>query len=194
MDPSKLQSDTGNDVNSLEGAETIVEGKENPGSPTSDTLNDAAKGMPAPSSKPPLYKRIWQKFNIYLLLFVLVILVAIAITVVFFVKNRNDDTSKDVINTQNLSEESLKQLSNSNVTVGSSKQILNVESNSIFAGAVLVRSNLEVAGTIKVGGDLQLPGITVSGNSRFSQLQADNVAIGASATVQGLLTVRNGMT
>lgn len=203
MDPSKLQSDSDNDVHSLEGVDTVVEDGKNtntsattPAGRKDDGVQDATGGKGGPgSAKPPLLKRLWRKFNIYFLLFLLVLLIAIALSIVMYVKNRNEAiSSKDVIDSQNLSEEALKQLANSSVTVGNSKQVLNVESNAIFAGAVLVRSNLEVAGTIKVGGDLQLPGITVSGASKFSELQADNIAIGASATVQGNFTVKNGMT
>lgn len=199
MDPSKLQSDSNNDVHSLEGADTVVEDGKSPNTSANDSgkeaIHDATRGNASiGSAKPPLLKRIWQRFNIYLLLFLLVIVVAIAVSIVFFLKNKSSTLNpKDVINSQNLSEASLKQLSNTSVSVGNSKQILNVGSNAIFAGAVLVRSDLEVAGTIKVGGDLQLPGITVSGTSRFSQLQADDVAISGGATVQGVLLARKGL-
>ncbi len=200
MDPSKLQSDPDNDVHSLEGADTVMEtGKGGQAADAqneaTDVTTDATHGAtPEKSAKPPIIKRIWQKFNVYLLLFALVIVIAVGVTIAMFIKNKNaTTTSKDVINAQSLSDAALKQLSNTSVNIGSSKQVLNVESNSIFAGAVLVRSDLEVAGTIKVGGDLQLPGITVSGTSRFSQLQADNIAIGGSATIQGVFTARNGI-
>jgi cytoskeletal protein CcmA (bactofilin family) len=200
MDPSKQQTESDSEANSLEGSGTIVEDDKVKSPNTSQgpivegNVSDATGGKAIASAKPPLYKRIWRRFNVYLLMFILVILVAITVSVVLFVRSRNAaNSTKDIINAQDLSTEALKQLANSNVTVGNSKQVLNVESNAIFAGAVLVRSNLEVAGSIKVGGDLQLPGITVSGTSRFTELQTDNIAIGASATVQGSFTVRNGM-
>jgi cytoskeletal protein CcmA (bactofilin family) len=124
----------------------------------------------------------------------LVIIVAIAVSIVFYMKNRTATVaSKDVINSQDLNEQALKQLANTSVNVGNSKQVLNIQSNAIFAGSVLVRSDLEIAGTIKVGGDLQLPGITVSGSSKFSQLQADNVQINSTATVQGVFIAKKGI-
>lgn len=196
MDPSKLQSDSGNDVHSLEGADTVMEnGKAEPAVPdTLSTTGATSASGPEKSAKPPLFRRIWRKFNIYLLLFGLIIVIAVAVTVVMFMKNQHANTDKkDVIDTQSLSDQALKQLANTSVNIGSSKQVLNVESNAIFAGAVLVRSDFEVAGSIKVGGDLQLPGITVSGSSRLSQLQADNVTIGSTATVQGKFTALNGI-
>lgn len=196
MDPSKLQSDADNDSDSLEGTGTIVEnGKE--GNPDQAGVTDTTGGkLPQKSSSnQPFFKRLWQKFNIYLLLFMLVVVIGIAIAIALYLKNRSvEQQAKDTINTQNLSDETLEQLANSNVTVGNTRQILNVESNAIFSGSVLVRSNLEVAGDIKVGGELQLPGITVTGASRFSELQADSLAIGANASVQGALAVKNGLT
>jgi cytoskeletal protein CcmA (bactofilin family) len=203
MDPSKLQSDSENDVHSLEGTGTVMEdGKEaakedeQAAGQAVNAVSDATGGKnpDQQSAKPPFFKRIWQKFNIYLLLFILVVIIAIGVSIVMFVKNKNSTTSsKDVIDTQSLSDEALKQLANTSVNVGSSKQVLNIESNSIFAGAVLVRSDLEVAGTVKVGRELQLPGISVTGDSRFTDLQADNLGIAGSATVNGILTASKGL-
>lgn len=205
MDPSKLQSDHDNDVHSLEGNETVVEDDKNPNTSATGNednkdgegtkVHDATNGkVKNDSAKPPLFKRIWARFNIYLLLFLLVVIIAVSVSIIFYLKNKSETiASKDVINSQNLSEEALRQLSNTTVNVGNSKQVLNVGSNAIFAGAVLVRNDLEVAGTIKVGGDLQLPGITVSGTSRFSQLQANDVTVSGATTVQGTFVARNGI-
>ena len=203
MDPSKSQADTSDDAHSLEGAGTTVEpdktSAEEKATNTSATIIDASSEQPSntpekPAPKASFLKRIWRKFNIYLLLLMLVILVAAAITVILFLKDRSQQNKNEsAINSQNLSEDALKQLANSDVTVGNSKQVLKVESNAVFAGSVLVRNDLEVAGTIKVGGELQLPGITVAGDSRFNQLQADNLTIGSNAVVQGALTARKGL-
>jgi cytoskeletal protein CcmA (bactofilin family) len=212
MDPSKLQSSDNNEANSLESADTVIETPDNggasntsatidsskePGQPIDATGSDDKSSSPAPSGdkKPPLLKRVWRKFNIYLLLFVLVILIAVGVTVTLFLKDRSaKNQTESIINSQSLSDSALKQLANSDVTVGNSKQVLKVESNAIFSGSVLVRNDLEVAGSIKVGAELQLPGITVSGNSRFNQLQADNLTIGSNATVQGTLVAKKGIT
>jgi cytoskeletal protein CcmA (bactofilin family) len=198
MDPSKLQKDSDNDTGSLEGTGTIVEtgkGDEKVAEGVTDTTGGKlAETLKKKNEGGPFIKRLWKRFNIYLLLFLLVIVIAIAVAIALYLKNKSVvDQTKDVINTQDLSEESLKQLANSSVTIGNTKQILNIESNSIFSGSVLVRSNLEVAGDIKVGGDLQLPGITVTGSSKFSELQADSLDIGANATVQGAFSVKNGL-
>ena len=198
MDPSKLQSDSDNDVHSLEGADTVIEDGKNANTSSTETsesnVHDATNGKHTESAKPPLLKRLWQKFNIYLLLFILLILIAIGIAVAFFIKNKSDtQANKDVINSQNLSAQALKQLSNTSVNVGNSNQVLNVDSNAVFSNSVLVRSDLEVAGDIKIGGSLQLPGITVSGSSRFSQLSANDLAVDGTATVQGVFVAKKGL-
>jgi cytoskeletal protein CcmA (bactofilin family) len=197
MDPSALQSDKDNDVHSLEGTSTVVEPNQTAGeTPAQQTnqLDSPTSSEPQPSAKPPLFRRLWGKLNIYLLLFVLIILVAGAVLVVLFVKSRKEaNNPAGTIGAQNLSPDALKQLANSDVTIGSSNQVLNVASNAVFSGSVLVRSSLEVAGALKVGGDLSLPGITVSGSSKFGQVQADTLAVTGPANVQGVLTAKHGL-
>src|SRR5690606_23407810 len=58
---------------------------------------------------------------------------------------------------------------------------------------VLVRGGLEVAGQIKVGGPLSLPGITVAGNSSFEEVKINNLQISGGATVQGQMSVRGNL-
>ena len=49
-----------------------------------------------------------------------------------------------------------------------------------------MRDSLDVAGTIRVGGALSLPGITVSGTSAFENVQvASNLSIAGNAAVTG---------
>lgn len=205
MDPSKTSSqDADKGAQSLEGPDTVVEpnGKVSEGNTTAepdgtkvtDATNGTPAGAPPPSSKPSPIKRLWRKFNIYLLLFLLVVVTFAGVTAVFYLKNKNDvSKTQETIDSQNLSEEASKQLASSSVSVGSSKQVLNVASNAIFGGSVLVRSDLEVAGDIKLGGSLDLPGIAVTGASKFTQIQTDSLSITADATVQGSLTVRKGV-
>lgn len=132
-------------------------------------------------------------FNIYLLLFVFVIVIAIIITVVAIQKNQQANNPKPIAS-QTLSQDALKQLNGSDTTVGDPKQILSIESNTEFAGTVLVRGGLDVAGTIKVGGALSLPGITVSGTSSFDQVQLNSLNVSGNAAIQGQLTVQKTLT
>jgi cytoskeletal protein CcmA (bactofilin family) len=199
MDQAKMQSGADDkEAHALEGTDTVVEkGNDSGAAGANSGVTDATQGNTSSSgqsNKPPIIKRLWQKFNIYLLLFLLVILVFAGVTIMFYLKNKNDtDNAKETIDSQSLSEEAAKQLSSSSVTVGSSKQILNVASNAIFGGSVLVRSDLEVAGDIKVGGNIELPNLSVTGATEFDQLQTKTLSVTADATVQGTLTVRRGV-
>jgi len=207
MDPSALQSDPDNDVHSLEGNDTVVEpnaarptqppqGGVTPApiSPLNSDQPVAPLSPPTGQKKPNIFKRLWGKLNIYLLLFILVVLVASAVVIVMTVKGRHDaTTATNTINSQGLNEETLKKLASSETTIGSSSQILNIESNAIFSGSILVKKDLEVAGSIKVNGALALPGITVSGTSSFNQIQASTLSLSGAATVNGTLTARNGL-
>ena len=57
----------------------------------------------------------------------------------------------------------------------------------------MIKDGLEVAGAIKVGGALSLPGITVSGTSQFDQVQLNSLSISGNANIQGQLTVQKGL-
>lgn len=143
--------------------------------------------------KLPFFKRLVRGTNIYLLLFILLLVIAgIIATAVYFSSKKATDNN---VPTQTLSQDALKQLATSDVTVGQPKQTLSVQSNAIFAGKVLVRDSLEVAGTIQVGGSLNVPGITVSGNSIFEQIQINKgLSVAGDTSVQGQLTVAKNLT
>lgn len=210
MNPSSLQSDPQDDVNSLEGSDTVIE-QGGQSAPVQATPNGLAQ---PPTSTPPLsngsvhqppsdlgpqqkgpnfFKRLWARMNIYILVFALVMLVATGVVIVLTVKDRQQANVQNTINTQGLSESTLKQLANSEATIGSSSQVLNIESNAIFSGSVLVKKDLEVAGNIKMNGALALPGITVSGTSSLNQVQATTLNLTGAATVNGILTARGGL-
>ncbi len=166
-----------------------------------DTL-DASKntGEPAPATtedkkknKSRGVKGLAGKFNIYLLLFVFVLLIAGIVTFVSYQRSQKASDPAGSVSTEPLSDEALEQLRQTDVKVGDPKQILTVESNAIFAGKVLIRDSLEVAGEIKVGGPLTLPGISVSGASTFDQVSINNLQIAGNATIQGQLNVQNNL-
>jgi hypothetical protein len=204
MDPSQIQSDKANDVHSLENTDgaadqgdstTAAAPQETTSADGKTKVTDASHvtntPAPAPPAKPPLLRRLWQKLNIYLLLFILVVVVAVGVLVFLTVRSRK--TSQVSLNPQGLSDSALQQLANTDVTVGDAKQILTVQSNAVFAGSVLVRSNLEVAGTLKVGGALSLTELSVSGTSKFKDAQVENLTVGESMNLQGSLAVKGGL-
>lgn len=146
----------------------------------------------ATAVKGPVLQRLGRKINIYLLLFLLLLTVAGGIILITYLASKK--TEKNTVKTQSLTQDTLKQLATSDVTVGQPKQILSVQSNAVFAGKVLVRDSLEVAGPIQVGGSLSVPGITVSGNSIFEQLQVNkNLSVQGDTTIQGQLAVQKGL-
>lgn len=142
--------------------------------------------------KLPFFKRVMKRMNIYFLLFILLLLLAGGIA--FSVYTSSKKASDNRVPTQSLSNDTLSQLATSDVTVGQPKQLLNVQSNAVFAGKVLVRDSLEVAGTISVGGSLNVPGITVSGNSQFEEMQINKgLSVSGNTSIQGQLSVKNNL-
>lgn len=160
----------------------------------SDGSVAAAPGEQQPNKKPPEKqkkfspKSLWRRLNIYLLFFVLLLLIGGGVVVVAYLKTSNQPTTSNAPPSQNLSASALQQLANNGTTIGDAKETLNIESNSVFQGTVLVRGNLEVAGTVKMGGTLALQSLTVSGSSSFGQLQAKSLSVAGNTGIQGQLT------
>lgn len=138
-------------------------------------------------------KDIVSHLNIYFLLFILILVIAGGIVFIGMQRGK-EEIAKPAVVTTPLTNETLDKIKGSDAKVGDPKQTLNIESNAIFSGKVLLRDSLDVAGTIRVGGELSLPGITVSGTSNFDQIQANRLAIAGDTTIQGLLTIQQNLT
>lgn len=161
-----------------------------------DNSSDESLNKKATQPKKGIGKRITDIIahaNIYLLVFVLIVVLSGGVVFVAYQKNKKA-AAPTTINTTSLSNETLNQLKNSDATVGDVKQTLTIASNAIFSGKVLIRDSLDVAGAIKVGGVMTLPGIIVSGAASFDQIQANSIGLSGNATVQGQLTVQKGIT
>lgn len=190
MDSNNKDSDSleGNSGSTIE-TDSLEHGAADSGS------SQPVKGSPAqPPAKhqPNLFKRISKRVNIYLLLFILVLVISGAVLVVTLYSGRSAQEPK--IASQSIPTDTLKQLATADATVGDPKQVLNVQSNAVFAGKVLVQGSLDVAGQIHVNGTLSLPGITVSGDSTFDQLQVNkSLTIGGDASVLGQLNVKKSL-
>ncbi len=134
-------------------------------------------------------KGVTSNFNIYLIAFLVIVFIALVITYVALNSNQQDDLS---ITGQDLTDEAFDELAQNESNVGDVNQTLTVEANAIFNGKVLVKDNLDVAGSINVGGPLTLPGITVAGTSAFEDVEVNNnLSILGSASIQGTLNVND---
>ncbi|HSX47000.1 MAG TPA: hypothetical protein VLF87_03365 [Patescibacteria group bacterium] len=180
------QPNQNDELNSLEDPDTVA-------APQTAPAGGSGAKKPGPKGLGHKLRRLITHLNIYALLFVLILVVAGGFTFVSIQKNKKA-ANTPTIPTQTLTSEELKQLNGSDATVGDAKQTLTVASNAIFAGKVLIRDSLDIAGGLKVGGSLSLPGITVSGTSSFDQIQGNKLAISGDASIQGQLTIQKGIT
>jgi len=186
---------------SLEGASTIIQPSD-PEKPTSgepppdeSSLSDSGSA-PDPgtiSRRSPHFGRFIHFANLYSLIFILLILLGaggIIAAIKFNSKSAGNNTSK----IQSLTDKQISDLKNNTTLVGDAQQTLDIQGNSIFEGQVLMRNNLDVAGSIKIGGSLSLPAITVGGTSSFGQIQVnDTLSVNGNTNLQGSLTVRGGL-
>lgn len=130
--------------------------------------------------------------NVYLIAFI--VIMVIAIIVIFVANNSNDGDGGASITSQELSEEAIQELLQTENNVGDVSQTLTVEANAVFNGKILIKDNLDVAGSISVGGPLTLPGITVAGTSAFDEVEVNNnLSISGNASLQGSLSVGSGL-
>lgn len=137
-------------------------------------------------------KGLINKLNVYFLLFILIVIVGLIILFISWQAGQQPETT--TIETQELTQEAVDALIGSDAVVGDPKQLLTVESDSVFTGKVLIRDGLDVAGAIKVGGSLSLPGITVSGTSAFDEVTLNQLSVSGDVNVQGQLSIQEGLT
>jgi len=165
------------------------------GPATVDATSSSSGGGPAaPAPKPSHgFKKLMRVFNIYLLLFVFILLMAGVIIGVAYFQSKKQ-SSGGVVQSQNLSQKTLEQLASSDAQVGDAKQVLNVQSNAVFDGKVLVRDSLEVAGSVQVGGAVTLTTLSVTGATNFEQTQINkNLTVGGDAAIQGSVTIQRSL-
>ena len=138
------------------------------------------------------FKKLRQRFNIYLLLLASVVLMAVVIIGIVYIQNQHP--TNNGVKTQTLSQSTLNQLANSDSTVGSSQYVLNVESSAIFVGQVVMKQNLEIAGSLQVGGTSIFNNISVAGTGQFGQATVNsNLTVGGNSSVQGSATVAKSL-
>jgi hypothetical protein len=170
---------------------------------SSDTSTSAVSSPPPegqnqpPTNQPKgpsLIKRFLRRVNIYFLLFLLLILIALVVVAVAYFYGKQSNGSETKINSQTLSQKDLENLANGDSTIGDANSVLNIRSNAVFGGKVLIRDSLEVAGGLQVGGSLTLQGLTVSGDSKFSQVEiGKGLSVNGNTGINGQLAVQSGL-
>lgn len=194
LDPNNSQNDS---LDSLEGSSTVIEPSVSSTTEAPHNFGGGTSPVNPDSNKPPkqtFVKRLLGHLNVYLLLFVFILVISGVAIFIAYQYNSSANEKTATTGTQSLSQSTLDQLANSDVTVGDAKQTLSVQSNAVFAGKVLVRDSLEVAGGLQVGGDLTLTGIKVSGNSVFDSVQiTKDLAVTGNTGLQGSLAVQKDL-
>lgn len=143
-----------------------------------------------PEEKLSPVKKLFRKINIYFLLFLLIVIVAAAITIVNYLNSQKEPEIPD-IGTHSLSEDALRQLANSDASVGASSQTLTIQGNAVIAGQTLIRGGLSVAGNIQAGGSLSAPNVTISGTSNLGTAQINTLQVASTTSIQGTTTLRD---
>jgi cytoskeletal protein CcmA (bactofilin family) len=139
------------------------------------------------------WKRLIGRFNIYLILFVLVLIIAVAVTLIAYNDSKQGSVTAN-LSSKGLSASTLAQLANTDTTVGSSNQTLNVESSAIFAGQVLVRQDLDVAGNLDLGGTLSLNDIAISGTTQLAETQINkDLSVAGNTNLQGAVNIAKSL-
>lgn len=149
----------------------------------------AAAEQPAEKKVSPI-KRFFRKVNLYFLLFLLVVAIGAIITVVNYLNSKNVPPPPTTAN-QELTEEALRQLANTDASVGDTSQTLTIKGNAVIEGQTLMRGNLNIAGNLQTGGSIQGPSITISGTSNLGTAQINSLQIAGDTAVQGTTTMRD---
>lgn len=135
-------------------------------------------------------KKFFRKVNLYFLIFILLVVVAAAITIVNYLNSTKPAPTVDIA-TQGLTEDALKQLSNTDATVGGASQTLTIQGNAVISGQTLMRGNLNVAGNFQSGGSIQGPKLTISGETSLGSTQINSLQVATNTAIQGTTTLRD---
>ncbi len=184
-------ADNADDQSSNESVDALEQEESTSSSDDNSSAQSAAPRL-TKQTKSNLFHRLIGHFNIYLLLFVLIVVIVTAITYVSYIRQQNNINPKD-IPSQQLDESAFGQLQSGDASVGDPKQTLTVQSNAIFSGQILAKNDIEIAGTLKVGGTLNLTGLIVDGNSTLDQIQANTLSLNGESNLQGQLNVGSNL-
>ncbi|MFA5172698.1 MAG: hypothetical protein WC426_14140 [Sulfuriferula sp.] len=135
-------------------------------------------------------KEFFHKINLYFLIFVLLVVIAAVVAAVNYLNSTKAPVEPNIA-TQSLSQDALKQLANTDATVGDASKTLTIQGNAIITGQTLMRGNLNVAGNFQTGGSITAPNITISGTSNLGTAQINNLQVATNTAIQGSTTLRD---
>ena len=185
-----LNPDQSDELASLEAPSTVVEPT---GATTGGVVDPDRVRAPEPARSlgGGSFRWLRDHINIYLLLFVGVLFAAAVAGGVLYFRSSAPQTSEL---SQTLSQQTLDQLSNSDISIGETQHTLSVQSDTVFGNNVLVRNNLAIAGTLQVGSNLAIAGLRVTGNSTFDDVQiTKSLALTGDAAIQGQTTIQKSL-
>lgn len=156
---------------------------------TAQAAATPAADKPA-EKKPSKLRQLLRKANIYFLLFLLVVVIAAIITAVNYINSQKEPV-KPAIGTSDLTEEQLKQLASTDMSVGDVSQTLTIKGNAVIDGQTLMRGNLNIAGNLQTGGSITGPTLTISGTSNLGQAQINTLQVAGDMAIQGNTSGQN---
>jgi hypothetical protein len=149
----------------------------------------AGSTVPTEKKVSPI-KRFFRKANLYFVAFLLLTVISGAVAVVNYL-NSQKTAPEPSIAAQDLSQSALKDLANTDASVGSASQTLTIQGNAIISGQTLMRGNLNVAGNFQSGGSIQGPSLTISGATNLGSTQINSLQVATNTAVQGSTTLRD---
>jgi len=174
-----------------------VEGSEGGGEAAPASNASPIDSNPATDSEPVKkvggLKAFIRKVNIYLLGFILLLVLAGFLAAISFFNSKKTPPAPNIVN-QNLTQDQLKQLANSNATIGDTGQTLTIQGSAIVTGQELVRGDLNVAGSLKLGGDISVQNFTAAGTVNLAATQIQTLQVANGSTLKGPVTIQNDLT
>ena len=159
-----------------------------------ETAQAAANGTPVADDlgekKVSAFKKLFRKVNIYFLFFLLLVVVAGIITAVNYFNSQKAPVTPSIAS-QTLNQDALKQLANTDATVGDTSQTLTIQGNAIIAGQTLTRGNLNVAGSVQTSSSIQGASLTVGGAVNLGSTQINSLQVATNTAIQGTTTLHD---
>lgn len=174
---------------SLNSLEDLSEGNDKDAS-ADGGQGDAPK---APKPKKKGIKRILGFFNVYMMIFIFLVVVGGAVFAVYYLNSKKVPPVPQ-ISIEDLSDQAIQDIaSEGQASIGDPDLLLNVQSNAVFAGQILARGDVNIAGNLRLGQNLSIPQLTVSGASNLGTAQVNQLQVANSMVVSGELTVQRGL-